>query len=373
VHETIGHLGIFVSGGVAKKEHQEFASNIDLIDVLPPGLYEAVLSRKTAESVHQEAIGGDWIVRFEPRTLSDIRGIVQPDPENERRFATVRRVSEINLGIYRTMVQPFVKAFMTDQAAEWLKASKHTELPFEVFSNRNPMMQPVADLAEQVRENRQPAAPDNPLVKWQEMVSDGIVAALDGYRDQRDAGLEKLFLAIYSSPMLQAMVGTASPDATPRPRPGMDPERIARIRQRISTLKAGIAKGGVREATIRALLYVGMGGAGADERSFNTLREMRAENGGMTLDEFKQTVREQYFCLVLDPEGALAALPDMLPADATRRKRILEAIRRTGEAAGPAAGERAERMAKLEELFSAGARRAPAKKAVRKTARRARA
>src|SRR6185295_17063584 len=41
VHETVGHLGIFVSGGVAKKEHSEFSSNIDLIDVLPPGLYEA--------------------------------------------------------------------------------------------------------------------------------------------------------------------------------------------------------------------------------------------------------------------------------------------------------------------------------------------
>jgi hypothetical protein len=68
VHDTIGHLGIFVSGGVAKKEHQEFASNIDLIDVLPPGLYEAVMTRKTAESVNQEAIGGDWIVRFEPRS-----------------------------------------------------------------------------------------------------------------------------------------------------------------------------------------------------------------------------------------------------------------------------------------------------------------
>ena len=111
MHETIGHLGIFVSGGVAKKEHQEFASNIDLIDVLPPGLYEAVMTRKTAESVNQDAIDGDWIVRFEPRTLDDIRAIVQPDPENERRFATVRRVSEINLGLYRSMVQPFVKAF----------------------------------------------------------------------------------------------------------------------------------------------------------------------------------------------------------------------------------------------------------------------
>ena len=30
--------------GVARKEHDEFASNIDLIDVLPPGLYEAVLT-----------------------------------------------------------------------------------------------------------------------------------------------------------------------------------------------------------------------------------------------------------------------------------------------------------------------------------------
>ena len=37
IHESVGHLGIFVSGGVAKKEHQEFASNIDLIDVLQPG------------------------------------------------------------------------------------------------------------------------------------------------------------------------------------------------------------------------------------------------------------------------------------------------------------------------------------------------
>jgi len=371
VHDTIGHLGIFVSGGVAKKEHQEFASNIDLIDVLPPGLYEAVMTRKTAESVNPDAIGGDWIVRFEPRTLDDIRAIVQPDPENERRFATARRVSEINLDLYRTMFQPFVKAFMTEQNVEWLKKSKHTELPFEIYSDRNPLMKQVAQLAEQVRENRQPAAPDNPFLKWQATVSDGIIAALDGYRDQRDASLEKLFLAIYSSPMLQAMVGTGSTEEVPRPRPGMAPERIAHIKKRISELKAGIAKGGAREATIRALLYVGMGGAGADERSFNTLRQMRSENAGMTLEEFKQTVREQYFSLVLDPEGALAAIPNMLPADATKRKRILEAIRRTVDAAGAAAGEGAARLAKLEKLFAPGARAVTAKKAPRKVARRA--
>ena len=111
VHETIGHLGIFVSGGVAKKEHQEFASNIDLIDVLPPGLYEAVMTPKTADTVNADVVTGDWIVRFEPRTLKDVRAIVQPNLENERRFAAARRVSEINLGLYRTLFQPFVKAF----------------------------------------------------------------------------------------------------------------------------------------------------------------------------------------------------------------------------------------------------------------------
>src|ERR1700761_6065315 len=42
IHESVGHLGIFVSGSVARKEHGQFSSNIDLIDTLPPGLYEAV-------------------------------------------------------------------------------------------------------------------------------------------------------------------------------------------------------------------------------------------------------------------------------------------------------------------------------------------
>ncbi len=37
LHQTIGHLGIFVSGKIATKEHGEFVSCMELIDVLPPG------------------------------------------------------------------------------------------------------------------------------------------------------------------------------------------------------------------------------------------------------------------------------------------------------------------------------------------------
>ena len=44
LHQTIGHLGIFVSGKVATKEHAEFASCMDMIDLMPPGLYEAVIT-----------------------------------------------------------------------------------------------------------------------------------------------------------------------------------------------------------------------------------------------------------------------------------------------------------------------------------------
>src|SRR6187455_3398941 len=73
VHETIGHLGIFVSAGVARKEHGEFSSNIDLIDLLPPGLYEATFERKSEDAANPDLISGDWIMRCEPRRLEDIR------------------------------------------------------------------------------------------------------------------------------------------------------------------------------------------------------------------------------------------------------------------------------------------------------------
>ena len=97
IHETVGHLGIFVSGGIAKKEHSEFSSNIDLIDVLPPGLYEAKFRTKSESTASADLVTGDWVMRCEPRTLDDIRALGGHEPEDERMFATVAHVSEANL------------------------------------------------------------------------------------------------------------------------------------------------------------------------------------------------------------------------------------------------------------------------------------
>ena len=118
IHETVGHLGIFVSGGIAKKEHSEFSSNIDLIDVLPPGLYEARFERKTGGTPHPDLVEGDWVMRCEPRTLDDIRGLGGHEPEDERMFATVAHVSETNLALYRTFLQPLVRAAINPAFAE---------------------------------------------------------------------------------------------------------------------------------------------------------------------------------------------------------------------------------------------------------------
>jgi hypothetical protein len=143
VHESIGHLGIFVSGSVAKKEHDEFASNVDLIDVLPPGLYEAVMTPKVAGSPTEDLVGGGYLVRFEARTLDDIRALGENSIEDERKFASVARLSEINLGLYRTSMQPWVRAWANSGFAEWMRKMHPLRLPYEMFTPANPFLKPV--------------------------------------------------------------------------------------------------------------------------------------------------------------------------------------------------------------------------------------
>ena len=179
IHETVGHLGIFVSSGVAKKEHGEFSSNIDLIDTLPPGLYEAVFEDKTADTANPDLALGNWVMRCEARTLDDIRALGGNDIADERRFATAARVSEINLALYRTFVQPMVRAMVSTPVADWMQKMHPLRLQYEMFSDQNPAMAPIASLAEQIRKDRRPASADNPIVAMQKNFSNQIVSALE--------------------------------------------------------------------------------------------------------------------------------------------------------------------------------------------------
>ena len=200
VHEKIGHLGIFVSGGVARKEHDEFASNIDLIDVLPPGLYEAVLTPKGEAVDNPDLVTGEWVMRCEARTLDDIRALGGNDLEDERRFAAAARLSEINLALYRTFVQPMVKAAVTPPLAEAMRRMHPLRLSYEMFGPRNPFLAWIEGAAERVREHRRPAAAGNPFLALQEQVSRQIVDGLEAWRKASEKMAEDTFLAVYGTP-----------------------------------------------------------------------------------------------------------------------------------------------------------------------------
>src|SRR5246500_3429447 len=178
VHDTIGHLGIFVSGGVAKKEHAEFSSNIDLIDVLPPGLYEATFEARDAATLNDELAVGQWVMRCEARTLDHIRAMGGNSPEDERRFETAKRVSEMNLEAYRKNLQPWVRSMGTPPMAELMRNWHPLRGQYEAFSSQNPFMTAIGNAADKAREERRPVAEDNPFLAFQEKVSKQIVSSL---------------------------------------------------------------------------------------------------------------------------------------------------------------------------------------------------
>jgi len=350
IHESVGHLGIFVSGGVAKKEHSEFSNNIDLIEMLPPGVYEAVLERKT-EVANPHLVTGDWVMRCEARTLDDIRALGGNDAADERRFATAARISETNLEFYRAFAQPVVRALVTSPLAEWMQQMHPLRLQYELFSNANPMMAAIGVMADQVRNNRKPVTPDNPFIALQENFSRQTVAALDAWRDVSEAVAERTFLTVYGSPTLQAAAGIDPSSTRPLRRVGKNPLHRELLDKRIAELKSRIPAGGLREAVVRGLLYAGMARASVDERGFEAVRRIRKAHADMPLSEFKTMVREQFYILLIDTEAALAAIPSMLPADTKTRRKAFDLIKEVMSARGELSAEDKERLLRLARLF----------------------
>jgi hypothetical protein len=363
VHESVGHLGIFVSGGVARKEHGEFASNIDLIDVLPPGLYEAIFEAKSVDTTNPDLAQGEWVMRCEERTLDDIRALGGNNAADDRRFATVARMSEVNLALYKTFAQPFVRACGTAPMAEWMHRLHLMRLQYEMVSDANPLLAMSSPMVGWVREHRKPVSTDNPFLALQENFSRQIIAALDAYRDLRDGLTEAIFLAVYGSPIVQAWFGVDPSSDQPLRKTGKSSLHRELVQRRMADLKARIPAGGLREAVIRALLYVGLPRASVDERGFEAVRRIRETQDilpALPLSEFKALVREQFFILLIDPEAALAALPSLLPQDMEVRGKALALIRQVLAAPGGLSGDAETRMQQIARVFAPGGEAVPA-------------
>ena len=188
-----------------------------------------------------------------------------------------------------------------------------------------------------MRENRRPASKDNPFLPLQDQVSDQIVRALDNYRDMRDAASEALFLNLYGSPLLQALVGLGAPGVQARLPRARDEAHEALVARRIADIKARVNQGGELEALLRILIHVRSDEGGADERGFQVIRKLRQERPdarSRPLSQLREIIKEQVFLMQLDEDRALAALPTLLPTEPERRT-ALDIVRRILEAHGP--------------------------------------
>jgi pimeloyl-ACP methyl ester carboxylesterase len=361
LHQSIGHLGIFVSGKVADKEHREFTSCMDMIDLLPPGLYEAVITEVGADVRHPDLIEGRYLFRLEARTVEDVRKLVGHRPDDDLRFAIADQVSEINLGFYRLFAAPFVRAMTSEPAAEMMRQLHPNRVRFSFFSDRNPLMQPVKELAEAVREQRQTVKPDNPFLAMETAMSEFIGSSLGAWRAIRDASVEAFFLSTYGSPLLRAATGLGQTEEAAGRRVERDLVREADEHRLRSELEQRFDVGEPVEAALRALFYVQQPERSFDEREFSVFKRFHAAQPPQerrSFGEFKEMLKEQSLLMRFDTERAIAAIPKLLENAPDRSRASLDALHQVIDAGDGLSEEGKRRLERVDAIFEANARAA---------------
>ena len=343
---------------MAAKEHNEFVSCMEMIEATPPGLYEAVITDAGPHTANRDLVDGKYLFRLEKRTLDDIRAFGVNSLEDDARFAALARLSEINLGLYRTFWQPWVRASVTEQTAEAMRAMHPNRLRFGAFSDQNPFMQAVKPLAEAVRAKRAPASQSNPLLAMEKAASSWMTTCLESWGAMRDVMTEAFFLNAYGSRLLQAQVGLAAAEEAPRGAE-RDLVREAAAAEHRSTVDQAFEKGDLEEAALRALLYVRMPDDAFDERSFRMLkgiRERRKSNDRITPSQFRDLLSVQLQLLRLDDERAVQALPELLKGHENDIGPVWAEMQQLVAAPGPVDPEGQRRWARVEKLFDGGSK-----------------
>ena len=277
---------------------------------------------------------------------------------DDRCFAAAAKLSEINLALYRTFAQPFVRALANPPMAEWMQKLHPLRLTYELLSDANPMMAMLKPMTAWVREHRSAASPDNPFIGWQENISKQIIGCAGRLARRSRPSRRTDFL--HHLRLARAAGGS-------RDRSGKhattcaDLPRIAWHRgivaHAIAELKARVSVGGLLAAAVRALVYAGKYRGAVDERGFEIVRRLRRDPNltpSLSLAEFKALVREQFYLLLIDQEAALGAIPKMLPENAAARQQVLDIVKRVLTACGPLDGEDQARLARITRLFGLG-------------------
>lgn len=303
VHDQVGHLGIFVSSKIAKKEHTEVTSTLKTIEALAPGLYEM-----TIDDYEGGLLDREFSVSFHERKMEDLMKI-DDGRDDEIPFAAVARASEQQAEFYDVAVRPFVQAGVTEQSAELRRKTHPLRVQRTMMSSLNPMFGGLPGMAERVKEDRTPADANNPFSEMERVSAAMIEQSLDLFRDLRDTWYENLFYTVWGSPYMRWFGRTHQPGRT------LKRKEDLRSLPPVQAALMHIEEGGFCEAVIRMLILL------ADSRG--NVRRDRLERSArvLTQDEpFKSLspdarsfmLQEQTLIVEFAREQAIESLPKLL-------------------------------------------------------------
>ncbi len=352
LHRDVGHLGIFVSGKVAKKEHAQIVSVLQSIEALPPGLWGMAISERKGADGKVE-----YAVEFEERELEEVVGRLNRfDRVDEQPFEAVAAVSEFNQRAYELFAQPFVQSMSNELGAKVRRQFHPLRAQRWSFSDLNPWMAWVAPAAEAVRAMR--AAPDerdaSPLRGVEKAGAETISASLDYYRELRDALSEATFFQTYGNVFSLYLADKAGG--------ARESEVVAEARELpyVKEALAAIDKGGYPEAVARAAALLARHGTPLPLSWIETRKELADDYRELLPDlppDVRRRVRgEQDIIVRYERDRAIETMPALL-ADPADRERLLELVTRLlADERIQAARPTAEQTAMLEALRRALAR-----------------
>ncbi|MGY3450470.1 DUF3141 domain-containing protein [Bradyrhizobium sp. USDA 4353] len=314
VHDKVGHLGIFVSSSIARKEHTEVASTMKTIEALAPGLYEMTIDEQIGDGLDAR-----FHVSFHERKIADILAIDDNDRSEERGFAAVARLSELGAELYDLTARPLVQSIVTDQVAKLMRDAHPARVMRRSFGGDNAATQAIRKAAEEARASRTPAAASNPFLALEQFWAKSVVQAFDVLRDIRDTLYEATFLSIYSSPLMDAIASTHAFQRVHR-----EPKEL-RFLPEVQAILLGIDRGGFAEAVIRMLILLAESrGSVRRDRLERSAKVLTKDEPFASLGAERRAalIREQSIIVEFEPEQAVKTLAELLPEIDDRNRAV---------------------------------------------------